>query len=255
MADDLMKNPVELSEQELLRYRRQIIMPDFGEEGQKRLKQSHVLVAGVGGLGSPVAIYLSTAGIGHLTIIDYDSVDLTNLNRQILHWEGDVSRSKVESAEQKLSKINSTTLIDALNVKITGDNIADLLHGVDVVMDCMDNMETRFLINEACIKKGIPMIHGGVREMLGEVTTIIPGRTPCLECLLPRDLAKKETFPIFGATAAMVASIQVLEAIKLLSGIGTLLTDRMLFIDGGNMEFMMIDLQKRPECKVCGGTR
>jgi molybdopterin/thiamine biosynthesis adenylyltransferase len=230
-------------------------MPDFGEEGQKRLKRSHVLVAGVGGLGSPVAIYLSTAGVGHLTIIDYDSVDTTNLNRQVLHWEEDVGRKKVESAEQKLRKINSTIAIDALNLKITSDNIADLLKGVDVVMDCMDNMETRFLINEACVKKGIPMIHGGVREMLGEVTTIIPGKTPCLECLLPRDLAKKETFPIFGATAAMIASLQVLEAIKLLSGIGTLLTDRMLFIDNGNMEFMMIDLQKRPECKVCGGTR
>jgi adenylyltransferase/sulfurtransferase len=254
MADDRTENPIELSEQELLRYRRQIIMPDFGEEGQKRLKQSHVLVAGVGGLGSPVAIYLATAGIGRLTIIDYDSVDVTNLNRQILHWEEDVSHSKVESAEQKLTRINSTIAIDARNIKITVDNIADLLQGVDVVMDCMDNMETRFLINEACVKKGIPMIHGGVREMLGEVTTIIPGKTPCLECLLPRDLAKKETFPIFGATAALIASIQVLEAIKLLSGIGTLMTDRMLFLDGANTEIIMIDLKKRPECKVCGGT-
>lgn len=253
MADDQTKDPVLLTEQELLRYRRQIMMPDFGEEGQKRLKEAHVLVAGVGGLGSPVAIYLSTAGIGRLTIIDYDSVDVTNLNRQVLHWEEDVGRRKVESAEQKLARINSTTAIEALNVKITSDNIADLLRGVDLVMDCMDNMETRFLINEACIKKGIPMIHGGVREMLGEVTTIIPGKTPCLECLLPRDLSKKETFPIFGATAAMIASLQVLEAIKLISGIGRLLTNRMLFIDNGSIEFMMIDLQKRPECKVCGG--
>jgi molybdopterin-synthase adenylyltransferase len=255
MADDRAKTPVELSEYEFLRYGRQIIMPDFGEEGQKRLKQAHVLVAGVGGLGSPVSIYLSTAGIGRVTIVDYDSVDITNLNRQVLHWEEDVNRRKVESAQQKLSKINSMIAINALNVKITGDNISELLEGVDVVMDCMDNMETRFLINEACIKTGIPMIHGGVREMMGEVTTIIPGKTPCLECLLPRDLSKKETFPIFGATAAMIASLQVLEAIKLLSGIGTLLTDRMLFIDGANLEFMMIDLQKRPDCKVCGGTR
>jgi molybdopterin-synthase adenylyltransferase len=253
MSDDQTEFPVELTENERLRYGRQIIMPDFGEEGQKRLKQAHVLVAGVGGLGSPVSIYLSTAGIGRLTIVDYDSVDVTNLNRQILHWEDDVSRGKVVSAEQKLNKINSNIVVNALNVKITGDNIAALLQGVDLVMDCMDNMETRFLINEACVKKGVPMIHGGVREMLGEVTTIIPGKTPCLECLLPRDLAKKELFPIFGATAAMIASIQVLEAIKLLSGIGTLLTDRMLFIDGGTMEFMMIDLHKRSECKICGG--
>lgn len=253
MANNLIENSVEFSEQELLRYRRQIIMSDFGEDGQRKLKQSHVLVAGVGGLGSPVSIYLSTAGIGRLTLVDYDSVDVTNLNRQVLHWEEDVGRRKVKSAEQKLTKINSTTIIDAKNVKMTGENIADLLQGVDLVMDCMDNMETRFLINEACMKMGTPMIHGGVREMLGEVTTIIPGKTPCLECLLPRDLAKKEVFPIFGATAAMIASIQVLEAIKLLSGIGTLLTDRMLFIDGGNLEFMMIDLQKRPECRVCGG--
>ena len=252
MADDNTKNPIELSEHELLRYGRQIIMPDFGEEGQKRLKQAHILIAGVGGLGSPVAIYLSTAGIGHLTIVDYDSVDVTNLNRQILHWEEDVNRRKVESAEQKLNKINSKIAVEAVDVRITGDNISELLQGVDLVMDCMDNMETRFLINEACIKKGIPMIHGGVREMLGEVTTIIPGKTPCLECLLPRDLSKKETFPIFGATASMIASLQVLEAIKLLSGIGKLLTDRMLFINGSDMEIMMIDLQKKPECRVCG---
>ncbi|MCX5806134.1 MAG: HesA/MoeB/ThiF family protein [Proteobacteria bacterium] len=255
MADDSIKKPIELSEHELLRYGRQIIMPDFGEDGQRQLKQAHVLIAGVGGLGSPVAIYLSTAGIGHLTIVDCDSVDVTNLNRQILHWEEDVNRRKVESAEQKLRKINSTIAVEAVDVKITGDNIAELLQGIDLVMDCMDNMETRFLINEACVKKGIPMIHGGVREMLGEVTTIIPGKTPCLECLLPRNLSKKETFPIFGATAAMIASLQVLEAIKLLSGTGRLLTDRMLFINGSDMEIMMIDLQKKPDCRICGGLR
>lgn len=254
MSDDQHRT-IELTERELLRYGRQIMTPDFGEEGQKRLKRAHVLVAGVGGLGSPVAIYLSTAGIGRLTLIDCDSVDVTNLNRQVLHWEADVDRRKVESGEEKLTRINSAITIDALDVRITSENISDLLEGVDIVMDCMDNMETRFVINEACIKKGVPMIHGGVREMLGEVTTIIPGKTPCLECLLPRDLAKKETFPIFGATAGMVASIQVLEAIKLLSGIGTLLTDRMLFIDGGSMEFLMIDLQRKQECRICGGTR
>lgn len=230
-------------------------MPGFGDEGQKRLKSAHVLVAGVGGLGSPVAIYLATAGIGRLTIIDFDSVDVSNLNRQILHWEGDVSRRKVESAEQKLTKINSNIAVKALNVKITADNITQLLRDVDLVMDCMDNMETRFIINEACVKEGIPLIHGGVREMLGEITTIIPGNTPCLECFLPRDLSKKETFPIFGATAAMIASFQVLEAIKFLSGTGELLTDRMLFIDAANMEFIMIDLHKKQECRICGGTR
>lgn len=255
MTNDDIKNSVGLSQHELLRYSRQIMMSDFGEEGQKRLKKAHVLIAGVGGLGSPVAIYLSTAGIGQLTIIDCDSVDVTNLNRQILHWEGDVKRRKVESGEQKLNKINSAIVIKTLDVRIDRDNIEDLLDGVDVVMDCMDNMETRFVINEACVKKGVPMIHGGVREMLGEVTTILPRKTPCLECLLPRDLAKKETFPIFGATAGLVASIQVLEAIKLLSGTGTLLTDRMLFIDGSSMEFLMIDLQKKADCRICGGTR
>jgi molybdopterin-synthase adenylyltransferase len=253
MGEDPTQNAVTLSENELLRYGRQIMMPEIGEEGQKRLKNAHVLIAGAGGLGSPVAIYLAVAGIGRLTIIDFDTVDLSNLNRQILHWEDDVGRRKVESAGQKLTKINSNIVVNALNVKITGDNIAQLLHDVDLVMDCMDNMETRFIINEACVKKGIPMIHGGVREMLGEITTIIPGKTPCLECILPRDLSKKETFPIFGATAAMIASLQVLEAIKLLTGTGTLLTERMLFVDAANMEFIMMDLQKKQECKTCGG--
>lgn len=255
MADGQTGSPVELSQHELLRYGRQILMPDFGEKGQKRLKQSHVLVAGVGGLGSPVAIYLSTAGIGRITIVDCDSVDVTNLNRQVLHWEDDVNRRKVESALPKLSKINSAIAVNALDVRITADNIHELLQGVDCVMDCMDNMETRFIINEACIAKGIPMIHGGVREMMGEVTTIVPGKTACLECLLPKDLSKKETFPIFGATAALIASFQVLEAIKLLSGVGNLLSDRMLYINSSDMEFMMIDLHRKPECRVCGGIR
>jgi adenylyltransferase/sulfurtransferase len=242
-----------LTEEEYTRYNRQIIFPEFGEEGQERLKQSHVLIAGAGGLGSPNAINLAYAGIGRLTLIDCDIVELSNLNRQILHWEKDLREQKVVSGARKLKEMNSKTEIIPLNVIITEENTAELLTGVDIVMDCMDNMATRFILNEGCFKKGIPFIHGGVRGLAGQVTTIIPYKTPCLECLYPRGMEGKKPFPVFGATPALVASLQTMEAIKLLSGFGKLLTGRMLYVNGETMEFMVIKTEKKKNCPVCSG--
>ena len=242
-----------LTDKDLARYNRQIILPEFGEEGQKKLRQATVLVVGAGGLGSPVSIYLACAGIGRLILVDFESVDLSNLNRQILHWEEDVGEKKVVSGNWKLRKLNSTVDVTPRVTKMTAENADELLDGVDLVMDCLDNMETRFILNEACFRKGIPFIHGGVRGLMGEVTTIIPGQTPCLECLFPHGPERTEPFPVFGATAALVASLQVMEAIKLLAGFGQLLTGRMLYINGGDMQFSSIRMKKDEQCRICGG--
>jgi adenylyltransferase/sulfurtransferase len=149
--------------------------------------------------------------------------------------------------------MNSKMEIMPLNVKITADNAEQLLSDVDLVMDCMDNMETRFILNEWCVKKGIPLIHGGIRGMEGQVTTIIPGKTPCLECIYPRGVEGKKPFPVFGATPALVASLQTMEAIKVLAGFGDLLAGRMLFMSGESMEFTMIKIDRKKDCPICGG--
>lgn len=244
-----------LTKEDLIRYDRQILYPAFGEEGQRKLKQAHVLIAGVGGLGSPVAIYLASAGVGRLTLVDWDTVELSNLNRQILHWEADIGEQKVISATRKLEKLNSTVEVNSHAVRITPENCSGLLQGADLVMDCMDNMATRFILNEGCVKAGIPLIHGGIYGMMGEITTIIPGQTPCFECIFPRDVEGKSPFPVFGSTPALVASLQVMEATKLLAGFGELLTGKMLYVNGEEMIFMTVDLQKNKGCKVCGGVK
>jgi len=244
---------IPLTDEDVARYNRQIIYPDFGEEGQKKLRQASVLVVGAGGLGSPVSIYLACAGIGRIILVDCECVEISNLNRQILHWEEDIGEKKVVSGTWKLRSLNSTLNVTPLVIRVTADNAMELLDGVDLVMDCLDNMETRFVLNEACFQKGIPFIHGGLRGLMGEVTSIIPGKTPCLECLFPRGSERKEPFPVFGATAGLVASLQVMEAIKVLAGFGQLLTGRMLYVDGSKMEFRSIQMKQNPQCRVCGG--
>jgi molybdopterin-synthase adenylyltransferase len=244
---------IPLTDQDLARYNRQIILPEFGEEGQKKLRQATVFVAGAGGLGSPVSIYLACAGIGRIILVDCESAELSNLNRQILHWEEDVGEKKVISGNWKLNRLNSTVDVAPRATRVTAENAMELLDDVDLVMDCLDNMETRFILNEACFRRSIPFIHGGVRGLMGEVTTIIPGQTPCLECLFPHGPERTEPFPVFGATAALVASLQVMEAIKLVAGFGKLLAGRMLSINGSDMQFRSIQMKKNQECRICGG--
>lgn len=241
-----------LTEADLARYNRQIMLPEIGEDGQKRLRQASVLVAGVGGLGSPVSIYLACAGIGRLTLVDFESVDISNLNRQTLHWEGDIGEKKVTSGAYKLRRLNSTVDVVPRLTRITAENVMDSLDGVHLVMDCLDNMETRFILNEACFRRGIPYVHGGVRGLMGEVTTMIPGQTPCLECVFPQRPERTDPFPILGATAALIASLQVMEAIKLIAGFGKPLMGRILYVDGKEMRFFSVGIKKNPECRICG---
>jgi len=250
-----MEKKIVLDDEERARYLRQIIYPDFGEAGQRRLKKAHVLIAGLGGLGSPNATNLAYAGIGKLTLLDCDSVELSNLNRQTLHWEKDVGALKVVSGAAKLAAMNSKMEIRPLNVRITAENAGELLAGVDLVVDCLDNMETRFVLNESCVRAGIPFIYGGISGLEGQLTTIIPGKTPCLECIYPRSIGrgKKVPFPVFGATPALVASLQTMEAIKLLAGFGGLLMGKMLYVNGEAMEFTMIAIERKKDCAICGG--
>lgn len=244
-----------LTREDIVRYSRQILFPSFGKEGQKKLKQGHVLIAGMGGLGSPVAIYLACAGIGHLTYIDSDSVELSNLNRQILHWEESIGEKKVLSATLKLKRLNSKVKLVPLAVRITPENVTALLKGVNVVIDCLDNMETRYVLNEGCVRENLPLIHGGIYGLKGEVTTIIPGKTPCFECIFPRGVKNRGLFPVFGATSALIASLQVMEAIKLIAGFGEVLAGKILYVNGENMEFYIVKKEINSTCQTCSGSK
>ena len=183
------------SERELERYKRQMML--FGEEGQERLKKAHIFIAGAGGLGSPVSIYLAVAGVGTITIVDMDVVDETNLNRQILHYDRDIGRKKTASAEEKLRELNPDIIINAIDVKIDASNAKKLVGNADGIVDAMDNYPTRYLLNDVAIAKKIPFFHGGIRGFYGQATTIIPGTTPCLKCIFPK-APPKEEFPVIG---------------------------------------------------------
>lgn len=241
-----------LSRDELERYSRQILFKQFGREGQERLKASCVLVAGIGGLGSPVTMYLVSGGIGRITLVDSDAVSLSNLNRQLLHWEEDMGKSKVDSAGEKLVKMNSAVHVERVQERITPESCKAFLKDVDVVIDCLDNMETRYVLNRECVKQGLPLIHGGVYGMMGQLTTIIPGKTPCLECIFPVKDEEKGTIPIFGPTAGFIASLQVLEVIKLLTDVGEIMAGKLLYFNGEIMECILVEVKRREDCPVCG---
>lgn len=214
------------------------------------MKDATVFIAGAGGLGSPVATYLAVAGIGNLLLADMDVVDLSNLNRQILHWDENVNQYKVQSGSSKLNAINPAIRVTPLQQKIDAENVLDITRGVDLIIDAMDNYDTRYLLNKAAIAHKIPFIHASVWGLEGRVTTIIPGATPCLHCLVP-EAPPREVFPVLGATPGVIGTIQVTEAIKLLTGVGRPLLNRVLLYDGEYMEFHELPVQRDPACPVC----
>jgi molybdopterin-synthase adenylyltransferase len=241
-----------LSAKELERYNRQIIIPGFGIEGQEKLKKARVFIAGAGGLGSPAAIYLAAAGIGTIRIADQDTAELSNLNRQVLHWEEDIDRKKVDSAAAKLKKINPDIKIETIGEKITEANVLTLVADADLIVDAMDNLPTRYLLNRTAVKKNIPFFHGAVYGFEGRATTIIPGRTACLYCIYHGVTVPKTKFPVIGVTPAVIGCIQATEVIKYITGLGELLTDRLLNYDGLNMKFTEFSIKRDPECAHCG---
>ena len=227
-------------------------IPGFGRRGQIRLKSARVVVAGLGGLGSPASIYLAAAGVGRITIIDDERIERSNLNRQVLHWEPDIGQSKVKSASEKLRAINSNIKIDGISVKITSENVDQLIKGADVVVDGTDNYQTRYLLNEACVQNNIPFIHGAVEGLVGQLMTVLPGKGPCLKCAVPKEPPKKLVFPVLGATPGVIGCLQAMEAIKLITGVGKLLVGRMLIFNGADMTFDEMKVNRDPHCQVCG---
>lgn len=244
-----MENNDMLLERERERYSRQILL--FGEEGQERLKKAKVFIAGAGGLGCPIALYLAVAGVGEIRLVDRDTVDRTNLNRQVLHRESDLGELKARSAEAKLREANPDIRIEAFAATIDATNVRDLIAGADLIVDAMDNFPTRYLLNREALRSGVPLIHGAIRGFDGQATTIIPGRTACLECIFP-EAPPAEVFPVVGTTPGIIGLIQANEAIKYLLGRGELLLNRLLIWDGLSTTLETYTVERRPECPACG---
>jgi molybdopterin-synthase adenylyltransferase len=246
---------MELTHEELLRYSRQIMIPEIGQEGQRKLKDARVLVAGIGGLGSISSYYLAAAGIGHLTIIDRDKVELSNLNRQIMHWTSNIGEGKTDSAIRKLQNLNPNCSIHAVQAEITEDNCQELIGDCAVIVDGMDNVRTRRILNAVSIRNKIPYIYGGVRHFDGLVSVFIPQKTPCLECVFPSDADESDSAPlgILGPVPGVISCIQSIEAIKLILGLEGLLAGRILRFSGYDMTFTELKINKNPQCPVCYG--
>ncbi|MFC1869415.1 ThiF family adenylyltransferase [Thermodesulfobacteriota bacterium] len=240
-----------LTQGELKRYDRQIMIQEIGEKGQEKLKEAKVFIGGAGGLGSPIAIYLAAAGVGVIRIADNDRVELSNLNRQILHWDEDIGRKKVDSAKDKLRKLNPSVKFEVLHETIAEENVSQMVNGFDAIVDAMDNLPTRYLLNKVAIEKNIPFFHGAVSGLEGRAMTIIPGKTACLRCLY-RGPVPKEKFPVIGVTPAVIASIQVTEVVKYIVGMGELLTDTLFIYDGMSMTFDKFTVKRNPGCDHCG---
>ncbi len=239
-----------LSKDEIQVYDRQIMIPEIGMEGQEKLKKSKVIIAGAGGLGSPVTLYLAAAGVGTIIIADNDTVEESNLNRQVLHWRKDVGKKKVESAGEKISLLNNFINIETVYETLTKENIIDLTEGCDAIVDAMDNIAARFILNKAAINWKIPLFHGAVNGMEGRATTIIPGKTACIGCIYRLDV-KLSKFPVLGVTPGIIGLIQATEVIKYLTGMGKLLENRLLIYDGMELGFKEFHLNRNPECTEC----
>lgn len=230
------------------RFERQL--PLIGHEGQKKLENSTVLIAGAGGLGSPAATYLALAGVGEIIIVDDDNIQESNLNRQFLHAAASVGHRKVYSAEKTLHKLAPDTSIIAYPTRIDQSSVHHLVRDADIVIDALDNYETRFILHDSAWNAGIPYIHGAIEGFSGQLTSIIPGKTPCLNCLIPAAPPSGKV-PVIGATAGVIGSMQAMEAIKFLSGTGTMMAGRLLIWDGllGRSEYLKIG--RRKNCNFC----
>lgn len=229
-----------------------MLIPAWGEAGQLRLKGASVFVAGAGGLGSAVAFYLTAAGVGEIRICDADVVELSNLNRQILHPEARIGRSKAASAAESLEALNSAIDIVPCSDYVDSGNVAETVGQPDIVVDCLDNYDTRYLLNDYCLEQGIPFIHGAIEGLMGQVTFLSPPETPCLRCIFP-EAPPPRVFPVLGATPGVIGTIQAMEALKHLSGVGATLKNRLLVFEGEDMTFTTIRVQRAPSCPACGG--
>jgi molybdopterin/thiamine biosynthesis adenylyltransferase len=247
-----------MQDAELLRYSRHILLDDIGIEGQARICNSHVLIIGAGGLGSPAAMYLAAAGVGHITLVDHDTVDLTNLQRQIVHRSSGVGQPKVASAAQTLNDLNPTVTVTALAQRANANLLALLLPTVDVVLDCCDNFATRQLVNAACVENVTPLVWGAAIQFDGQISVYDPRDpvSPCYACAFAPDSRFEEarcaTMGVFAPLVGIIGSMQAAEALKLLCGVGQPLSGRLLMLDGRSMEWHQVRLPRNPNCQVCG---
>ncbi len=247
---------MELTDSQIERYSRHIILQDVGVEGQEKISNGKVFIIGAGGLGSPAALYLAAAGVGTIGIIDGDVVDMSNLQRQVIHHTPDVGRAKVESAREKMLAINPDITVNIHQALALSDNILDLIKDYDFVIDGTDNFAAKFLINDACVLAGKPYSHGGILRFEGQTMTVVPG-SACYRCVFggPPPANAVPTCSqagVLGSIAGMLGTIQATEALKYLTGVGELLTNRLLTFDAKAMSFRTINVKHNHKCKVCG---
>lgn len=245
-----------LSADQLLRYSRQYIISEIGARGQKELLQGSVLVIGAGALGSPALMYLASAGVGTIAIADFDTVDLSNLQRQIIHDTESVGKKKTTSAKESINRLNPDVNVVLYEEKVTADNIIEIISGYDIIIDASDRLVTKMMINDACHMAGKPFVHAGAERFYGQVTTIIPGESPCLRCLFGDETDDVEEgacarYGILGPVTGVLGSLQAIEAIKYITGIGELLTGRVLYFDGLSMEMDVMDYEHNHACLCC----
>lgn len=246
-----------MNDQQLLRYSRHILLDEIGIEGQERLLAAHVLVIGAGGLGSPAALYLASAGVGHITLVDNDTVDLTNLQRQILHTSDRIGQAKAASGKLAMHALNPGIDVLALQERVEGARLQQLVSAADVVLDCSDNFMTRHAVNQACVNAGVPLVSGAAVRMDGQLSVFDSRKpdAPCYACLFPPDQQFEEvqcaTMGVFAPLVGIIGTMQAAEALKLIAGFGLSLAGRLLLLDARNMEWTSIRIDRNRECKVC----
>jgi sulfur-carrier protein adenylyltransferase/sulfurtransferase len=246
-----------LVQAELLRYSRHLILPDVGVPGQEKLKAARVLLIGAGGLGSPAALYLAAAGVGTLGLVDFDNVDVTNLQRQILHGTKDVGRPKLQSARERIADVNPHVRLETYETALTSKNALDILSGYDIVVDGTDNFATRYLVNDACVLQGKPNVYGSIFRFEGQASVFALPDGPCYRCLFPEPpppglVPSCAEGGVLGVLPGLVGTIQATEAIKLIVGAGEPLKGRLLLIDTLGMQFRTVNVRKDPTCPACG---
>jgi len=251
------ETPRTLTHEQRNRYQRHLLLPEVGEAGQQKLLDSKVLLLGAGGLGSPAALYLAAAGVGTIGVIDMDVVDASNLQRQVLHNTDRIGERKVDSAKKTMTALNPDVNVSTYDVRLGADNILEIIEGYDVIVDGTDNFPTRYLVNDASLLKGIPVVHGSIFRFEGQVTVFDPYNGPCYRCLIPEP-PPAELAPscaeagVFGVLCGIVGSIQALEAIKLLLGLGDSLRGRLLAFDALEETFRVFKVRRDPNCPACG---
>ncbi|MBP6653687.1 MAG: molybdopterin-synthase adenylyltransferase MoeB [Propionivibrio sp.] len=247
-----------MNDEQLLRFSRHILLDEIGIEGQSKIIASHALVIGAGGLGSPAALYLASAGVGRITLADGDTVDLTNLQRQILHTQDRIGMLKARSGQMALAQINPEVAVEPITERLAGEQLEALIANVDIVLDCCDNFATRYAVNRACVKHGTPLVSGAAIRFSGQLSVFDCRRadTPCYHCLFPEGEEVEETrcavMGIFAPLTGVIGSMQAAEALKIISGAGQPAIGRLLLLDGLTMEWRSVRYGKDPKCAVCG---